>query len=102
MGAVSAARVVGVVGLFADIHIENGSCLALDVFLNVFGAIPKHFDARLAVFIQEAHVFELKTLVDDAHDDSFSGEGSVEIIFLVHAVHAGGSACLLEKRAQTL
>ena len=47
-------------------------------------------------------MLELKTLIDDTHDDSFTCEGSVEIIFLVHAVHAGGSACLCEKRAQTL
>ena len=43
MSAVSAARVVGVVGLFASIYIENGSCRALEILFIVFRAVPNHF-----------------------------------------------------------
>ena len=51
VGAVATTWVVGFVGFGERVDIIDGSCLALDVFLNVFGAIPKHFDARLAVFV---------------------------------------------------
>ena len=102
VGAVATTWVVGFVGFGERIDVVDGSCLALDVFLNVFGAIPNHFDARLAVFVQEAHVFELKTLVDDANDNAFAGERGVEIISCVHAVDSCDLTCLFEKRAQTL
>ena len=51
VGAVATTWIVGFVGFGERIDIIDGISRALDVFLNVFGSVPNHFDARLAVVV---------------------------------------------------